>query len=425
MDGRRPSPHADDPSCGGGGANSSMPPQESDDTQVYSPAASPPRAHYSGQPGRSIFVNEDSSGGPTIGAASSSSWGPQDEGAKITDKTAAPFLLGPRHLSSPTRASDSDSDDDDDCDTWGGFSDRTCGGASTSLSSPDAYDYRTFFGDPPPPFLEETHEEILDHSFWRYEDVPCDDFSMVSQTSENGGPTIHEKEPLSSLEAELVYKAMKDKANMLLANYSEYRKVSGDGSCLYRSFIYSYLEQLVKVSPGEELRLIGTLEPLLEKFQRLHLPGSYADGHNAFVNLILDCMDHKQTLSVSDYEDWIFKKSQNEKKFSEIISYLRLVAAVQICSEVEKFRHVIPELDPLRPEAWCRRNVIPMQAEGDEVHLVALTDVLHVPLQIVIVDISASEEPNTHIIYESPDALPLFPCVTLLYRPGHYDIIYK
>jgi hypothetical protein len=36
----------------------------------------------------------------------------------------------------------------------------------------------------------------------------------------------------------------------------------------------------VKVSPDEELRLIGTLEPLLEKFQRFDLPGSYADGHN-------------------------------------------------------------------------------------------------------------------------------------------------
>ncbi|KAM0867475.1 hypothetical protein ACQ4PT_041981 [Festuca glaucescens] len=315
MAGRRPSPHADDPSCGGGGANSSITPQE---PEVYSPDASHPRAHHSGQPGRSIFVNEDSSGGPTIGAASSSAWGPvEDQDAKITDKTAAPFLLGPRRLSSPTGGSDSDSDDDD-CDTWGSFSDRTCGGASTSLSSPDAYDYRTFFGDPA--FFEETHDE----------------------------------EPLSSLEAELVYKAMKDKANMLLANYSEYRKVSGDGSCLYRSFIYSYLEQLVNVSPDEELRLVRTLEPLLEKFQRLHLPGSYYDGHN-----------------------------------------------------------------------WCRWKVIPMWAEGDEVHLVALTDVLHVPLQIVIVDISATEEPNTHIIYESPDDLPLVPCVTLLYRPGHYDIIYK
>ncbi|KAM0867467.1 hypothetical protein ACQ4PT_041979 [Festuca glaucescens] len=266
---------------------------------------------------------------------------------------------------------------------------------------------------------------ILEHSFWRYEDAPCDDFSMVLQTSQNGGPTIHEKEPLSSLQAEFVYDAMKDKSNMLLANYSEYRKLSGDGSCSYRSFIYSYLEQLVKVSSDEELRLIGTLEPLLEKFHRLHLPGSYSDGHNAFVNLILDCMDHKQTLSVSDYEDWLFKKSQNEKKFSEIISYLRLVAAIQICTEVEKFRHFIPELNPLCPEAWCRRKVIPMRAEGDEVHLVALTDVLHVPLRIVIVDISGIEEPNTHIIYESTDALPLVPCVTLLYRPGHYDIIYK
>ncbi|KAM0867477.1 hypothetical protein ACQ4PT_041982 [Festuca glaucescens] len=185
------------------------------------------------------------------------------------------------------------------------------------------------------------------------------------------------------------------------------------------------MEQLVKVSPGEELRLIGTLEPLLEKFQRLHLPGSYADDHNAFVNLIRECMGRKQTLSVSDYEDWLFQESQNEQNFANIISYLRLVTAIQICFEVEKFCHVIPELDPLCPEAWCREEVIPMCAEGDEVHLVALTDVLHVPLQIVIVDISPTEEPNTHIIYESPEALPLVPCVTLLYRPGHYDIIYK
>ncbi|XP_047052429.1 OVARIAN TUMOR DOMAIN-containing deubiquitinating enzyme 1-like [Lolium rigidum] len=416
MDGRRPSPHADDPTCGGGGANSSITPQE---PEVSSPAASPPRAHHSGQPGRSIFVNEDTSGGPTIGATSSSAWGPvEDRESKITDKTVAPFLLGPRRLSSPTGGSDSDSDDDDD-DRWGGFSDRTCGGASTSLSSPDAYDYRTFFADPPPPSYEETHHEILGHSFWRHEDAPCDD------TSQNGGPKIHEKEPLSSLESEFVYEPMKDKSNKLLANYSEYRKVAGDGSCFYRSFLYSYLEQLVKVSPDEELRLIGTLEPLLEKFQRLHLPGSYADGHNAFVNLILRCMDQKQTLSVSDYEDWLFQESQNEQNFANIISYLRLVTAIQICTEVEKFSDAIPELDPLYPEGWCRGKVIPMEKDALEVHLVALTDVLHVPLRIVIIDISPIAEPNIHTIYESPEAFPVVPRVTLLCRPGHYDIIYQ
>uniref|UniRef100_A0ACD6ADZ0 Uncharacterized protein n=1 Tax=Avena sativa TaxID=4498 RepID=A0ACD6ADZ0_AVESA len=417
----RRSPHADDPSCDGGGDNSSMSLQESEDTEGYSPAAPPPSVHNSGQPVRSIFVNELPSDGPTIGAASSSAWGSdEDEDAKITDKTASPFLLGPRSSSSPMGASDSNSDGDGE--RWIGFSDRAGGEASTSTSSPDAYDYRTFFGDPHS--YVEMRDQILRHSFWRHEDEACDDFSMVLQTSQNGSRKILEKEPLSSLPAEFVYKVMKDKSNMLLANYSEYRKVSGDGSCFYRSFIYSYLEQLVKASPDEELRLLGALEPMQEKFQRLHWPDSYADGYNAFVGLILECMERKQRmLSVSDYENWLFQESENEWKFAKIISYLRLLTAIEMSTEAEKFRHFITDLDPENPDVagWCRQHVIPMPEEVEEFHVVALIDVLHVPVRIVNVDISDTVEPYTHNIYESPDALP---CVTLLYRPGHYDILY-
>uniref|UniRef100_A0ACD6AHZ8 Uncharacterized protein n=1 Tax=Avena sativa TaxID=4498 RepID=A0ACD6AHZ8_AVESA len=265
--------------------------------------------------------------------------------------------------------------------------------------------------------------QIMGHSFWRHEDEASDDFSMVLQTSQNGSSKIHEKEPLSSLPAEFVYEVMKDKSNLLLANYSGYRKVSGDGSCFYRSFIYSYLEQLVKASPDEELRLLSTLEPMLEKFQRLNLPGSYADGYNAFVGLILECMARRQTVSVSEYEYRLFQESQNEQRFAEIISYLRLLTAIEICTEVKKFGPYIPELNRKNSDAagWCRRRVIPMSAEVEHVHLTALTDVLHVPFQIVNVDISDTVEPNIHIICESS----LVPCVTLLYRPGHYDILYK
>jgi hypothetical protein len=64
-----------------------------------------------------------------------------------------------------------------------------------------------------------------------------------------------------------------------------------------------------------------------------------------------------------------------------------------------------------------------MYKDAFEVHVVALTDVLQVPLRIVNVDISRIAEPNTHI-FESSDAAPSVPCVTLLYRPGHYDLIY-
>jgi hypothetical protein len=42
----------------------------------------------------------------------------------------------------------------------------------------------------------------------------------------------------------------------------------------------------VKVPHEEELRLIGTLEPLLEKFQRLDLPGSYYHGHDVRLSIV-------------------------------------------------------------------------------------------------------------------------------------------
>ncbi|CAM0910377.1 unnamed protein product [Alopecurus aequalis] len=418
MAGSRRSPHADDPNCGGAGANSSMKPQDVGYIEAYSPAAFPPSAHPSRQPGRPILVNEEPSDGSTIGAASSSACGPDgDEDAKITDKSAPTFLLGPRVLSSPMVASGFDSDDE----SWVGFSDRTGDGASTSMSSPDAYDYRTFFGDPP------SYGQILEHSFWRHDYEACDDFSMVLRTSRNGSRTVYEKEPLSSLQSEFVYKAMKDKSNMLLANYSAYRKVLGDGNCFYRSFIYSYLEQLA-VSPGEgeELRLLSALELMLDKFERLNWPDSYSDGYNAFMGLILECMDQKQRLSVSDYEDWLFQESQNEQKFTDILSYLRLLTAIEICTEPERFAPHITGLDPVNPDVvgYCRQEVIPMDKEAEQEAPFALTDVLRVPLRIVYIAMSGNVEPNTHIIYESPH-LPLVPCVTLLYRPGHYDILYR
>ncbi|CAM0952564.1 unnamed protein product [Alopecurus aequalis] len=277
--------------------------QDSEDIEAYSAAASPPSAHPSGQPTSSILVNEESSDAPTIGAASSSALGPDEYGnAKMADKIAFPFLPGPRVLGSPTVAWDSD----DDGDSRFGFSDRTSGGASTSTSSPDSYDYGSFFGYPP------SYEQIMEHSFWRRKEEARDDVSMILRTSQNGRRKIHEKEPLSSLESEFDYQTLKDKANMLLANYSAYRKVDGDGSCFYRSFIYSYLEQLVEVSPDEEegVRLLSALVPMLGKFQRLHWPDPYPDSHNAFVDLIIECMGKAKTLSVSDYQDWLFQESK-------------------------------------------------------------------------------------------------------------------
>uniref|UniRef100_R7WF28 Ubiquitinyl hydrolase 1 n=1 Tax=Aegilops tauschii TaxID=37682 RepID=R7WF28_AEGTA len=260
-------------------------------------------------------------------------------------------------------------------DSWIG-SDRTCGGASTS-SSLDASNYRDLYRDPPSEWM---YNQILEAPFWSHE--ACD----AVRASWRNEYEACDDEPLSSLPHEFENEIMKDKAK----------------------------EQLVKVSHEEELRLLGALEPMWEKFQRLHLPGSYSDLRDAFVGFIQECMEQKQKLSVSAYQEWLFQESQNEQKFVNILLYLRLVTAIEICTEVEQFKAFIIDLDQGKPDAtkYCLEEVLPVEEDAQQV-----------PLRVVNIDVSPIEEPNIHIIYESPDSS--VPTVTLLYRPGHYDIIYE
>lgn len=94
--------------------------------------------------------------------------------------------------------------------------------------------------------------------------------------------------------------------------------------------------------------------------------------------------------------------------------------------------------DPITVEQFCRKYVEPMGEESDHIHIVAITDALQIPIRVVYLDRSmatfagaASEDAaavNHHdFVPESMQkatAATVQPRVHLLYRPGHYDILY-
>lgn len=84
------------------------------------------------------------------------------------------------------------------------------------------------------------------------------------------------------------------------------------------------------------------------------------------------------------------------------------------CAQVEQFR---------------QRFVEPMGEESDHVHIVALTDALAVPVRVVYLDSHGNQQSadvNTHdFIPEGLEGEEAVPRVVLLYRPGHYDILYR
>ena len=61
-----------------------------------------------------------------------------------------------------------------------------------------------------------------------------------------------------------------------------------------------------------------------------------------------------------------------------------------------------------------------MYHESDHIHVIALTKTTNVPVRIVYVDRSEQEETTEH---DFPDDST--PKLHILYRPGHYDILYR
>lgn len=86
---------------------------------------------------------------------------------------------------------------------------------------------------------------------------------------------------------------------------------------------------------------------------------------------------------------------------------------------------------------FCKTSVEPMGEESDHVHIIALSDALGVPIRLMYLDRSSCDATgvsvNHHDFVPVADDLqsttenktdPVKPFVTLLYRPGHYDILY-
>lgn len=77
-----------------------------------------------------------------------------------------------------------------------------------------------------------------------------------------------------------------------------------------------------------------------------------------------------------------------------------------------------------------------MGEESDHVHITALSDALGVPIRVVYLDRSSCDSGgvsvNHHDFIPTVDELTnasgisetISPIITLLYRPGHYDILY-
>ena len=155
------------------------------------------------------------------------------------------------------------------------------------------------------------------------------------------------------------------------------------------------------------------------------------DFRDPMTNLLNDLSSHITSNSSSPEAAIGLVKSRFNDAGGEgnhILYYLRCITAAHLLGNAAAYE---PFLDQ-DMDSYCKRTLLGMDTEIDSLGLTLLIEALMKPagfaVEIVVLERSAGDEVNSHQYNLDLNGNPMpanAPTAYILYKPGHYDILYK
>ncbi|CAN6464424.1 unnamed protein product [Victoria cruziana] len=244
-------------------------------------------------------------------------------------------------------------------------------------------------------------------------------------------PFVGDKEPISALAAEYASGSpvLQAKIKLLGDQYAAIRRTRGDGNCFYRCFMFSYLEHILETQDTKEVdRIRMKIEQCKQTLIGLgYTEFTFEDFFELFIEQLDSVIGGKET-SIS--HDELINRSRDPLVSEYVVMFFRFVTSGEIRKRSEFFEPFIMGLSNGTVDQFCKTSVEPMGEESDHVHIIALSDTLGVPIRVVYLDRSSCDSGNLAVNHHDfvpsgeDSEMSAEPVVTMLYRPGHYDILY-
>nr|CAH7762150.1 unnamed protein product [Callosobruchus chinensis] len=222
-------------------------------------------------------------------------------------------------------------------------------------------------------------------------------------------------EAITSLDKEYsTDKIYLEKVKDLASKYKYIRRTRPDGNCFFRAFSYANLERLLD-TPNEFNEFYNIAEMSKAILVDLGFPQfTVEDFYDTFMEVL------KRLRGIDNKED--AKKELhtifNEQGYSDyMVVYLRLLTSGQLQKD-QDFYSCFIEGDRTITD-FCHQEVEPMYKESDHIHIMAACAAINAGVRVVYMDRGTGKNCTEHDIPEGR-----IPTVHLLYRPGHYDILY-
>lgn len=206
--------------------------------------------------------------------------------------------------------------------------------------------------------------------------------------------------------------------------FAEMRKCRRDGNCFYRAVAF----ELIEIFKGDpQAAILKYQDAWKEQLKAANYePVIYEDFSEAFWTYIgANDKDNKSddNILLSTQEAW----ETDEYGSNMAIMLIRLLTSAQIRSNPDDylaFLEFAPQ-DANSIEKWCERNVDAVGVDADQVQLIALAK--SIGFALVVANLGGGMDADDLQVNEFDFRVDAQkdPIVHLLYRPGHYDLLYK
>lgn len=214
------------------------------------------------------------------------------------------------------------------------------------------------------------------------------------------------------------------KIQNLAEHHDRIRRARGDGNCFFRAFAFAWFESLLLNSSQDAIpnaiRNVETHPALLVS------AGFQAVAYEDFYDVVLAQLNNLPSIqSTPEAVDILLAGFQSSEVSDAIVMHLRFVTSAFIRTHAEEYEPFLESIGTM--EQFCSREVECMGRESDMIHIIALTRVFAQPLTVAYLDGSMDEVMFHEFKPEDANGFPSSgaPMLKLIYRPGHYDILYE
>lgn len=225
---------------------------------------------------------------------------------------------------------------------------------------------------------------------------------------------VSARTPLAALEADFANDPVfKSKVVKIGEKYGEFRRTRPDGNCFFRAVGFRLFERLL-ADQAELGKVRARLEGSKDEMVRLGMPEfTVEDFFDNFMSSLERLAAGADQAELAEVEEMF----RDEGTSNYLVVFLRLLTSKQLQLEGDFYQNFME--GGATVASFCSTEVEPMYRESDHIHIIGLTAAAGVSVRVVYLDRGEGDTPVHHDFPEGQE-----PGLHLLYRPGHYDILY-